>query len=227
MSMLFLGKNLLKRLVSCGCAIFVAISLLYSVSISTRKRVSITTTFYFLVKSDMHVAASVELIQIQGGAGYLLNRNKNEYVVLSVHLNEEDAVVTSLSVTNLEQDVVLLVEQVNVLYFRFRDRGGMEIYCNALNVFKEYMRVLENVITLLEDGETQERIKDFLTPIIKQLNILTGVYRSSYKDFSNICNSIAKMLNDNIQGIVFVKDLRYTLCAMADGYLSLCKAFAV
>ena len=227
MSMLFLGKNVLKRLVSCICTFFVAASLFYSINLSTRTRVSITTTFYFLVKSEMHVAASVELIQMQGGAGYLLNKGNDEYVVLSVHLTEDDATVTALTVSNLGQNVALLVEQVNALYFRFNDRNHTEFYCNALNVFKGNMYVLENIINLLDEGEVQTQIKYLLSTILKRLNFLAECYKSTYKEFSNTCNSIAKMLNNNIQGVVFAKDLRYILCAMADGYLKLCKAFAI
>ena len=227
MSMLFLVKNIVRGVVISCCAIFVFTTIVYSCYLSARQVTSVGTVFYILVSGESHVAASVENIKLQGGAGYVLSKEDKKYVVLSVHTNENDCTNVYARLLELGVNVSPLQIGVKTLYFPKSKKGGASTYIGALEILKGYICVLEQCIILLDSGETQENVKRILKPVKRQLQLLSDSYKSKYWDFSIACGTLALRLGENTKGIIYAKDLRYTLCSMVDEYLGLCNPFLI
>ena len=227
MATFFLRKKFFYPFFTVIFTSIVLTSVSYSALLLNRTRISIATSFYFLVTKKQHIEASAEFIKLQGGAGYLLREKDVDYIVFSVYLNEEDAASVCANLMHFDEDVKLFPVQINALYFNTKTPAQIDLYCNALNMLKEYMSIIEKCILLLMEGETQENVKNILFSTQKHLEFLSHSFNTTYEEFAVACNHTAQLIADCINKVVFVADLRYILCSMAGEYIALCKLFSV
>ena len=222
MSAEFFYRKLLIAL--CAVALFfTAIPCVYAGIISHAESVDIATDFYFLVSDDVQVEAGAEFARLEGGAGYLLEHGKGEYVALSVYFDKADG----LAVQNrLEEDTLLLHKGVKRLYFKGKTKKKSTLYVHAIRTFEGYISVLNECISRLEKGMTQESCKRLLKLLERQFKHAQTVF-GGYEAFQKVCAESQKELADICEETVYLKDLRYLLCWQAEKYVELCAAFAL
>ena len=192
------------------------------------KKIDITTGFFYLVREESNVEVAVEFVKLEGGAGYLLRQNAKDYVVLSVYLKEKDGIAVQTMLADKGEHTQLLYIGANTLYFKTRkEKKNAALYVGALQIMHSCMEVFNCVITMLEDGATQESVKRILFPLSSQFEYLAKEYENVYPDFSAVCYYFAEIINEYCAEILFVSDLRYVLCLMAEEYLSLASAFSI
>ena len=179
--------------------------------------------FYFLISTNEHVEASTYEARLDGGAGYVLESEGNVYVAIAVYFREEDA----KAVGCVGEGIGWIEKEVGYLYFKGNTKKKQQVYLEAFNNLYGCVEVLSQVVNKLDYGMTQEVCQGILNMLIRQLNYLANFYQRSYPAFSKKCETLQKQLEDIVADTVFCKDLRYVLCGMCEGYISLSSQFSI
>ena len=144
-------------------------------------KVALDVEFHFLVSEEKSVEAGAEIMKLEGGAGYILRYKDKEYAVLSVYLSQEDALSVQEVLSLQNKRAHLLCLSTKSLCFRGkRLRKKVSLYMGALQTFYAYLVLLEENITRLEVGLTQEKSKGLLTGLKRQLSYISEVYADVY-----------------------------------------------
>ncbi len=221
-----MSTNFCKRLISTVICLTVACICIYAFSISRAQTVEIGKYFYFLVSDDERVEVGAEFAKLNGGAGYLISYGNSEYVALSVYLDRaEGENVQDILACNGEK-TYLLTQGTQTLYFKGKQKKKSDFYINALRTLESYMSVLNDCISRLEKGMTQEKCKRILTLLKKQFAFSSSTY-AEYPSYAVICGKSAQELNNICASTVFLKDLRYLLCWQVEKYVQLCAEFSL
>ena len=200
----------------------------YSLLLSKIKTVPMGTNFYFLVSEDTHVEAGAEFVKLGGGAGYLLEYENREYAVLSVYLKQSDGEAVQASLFAQGESTEMITIHVDSLCFKTTsDKKDSNMYVGALRSLYGCMTVLEGCVARLEKGMTQEQCKRLLFPLQRQFGFLSKSYEKEYPSFSRLCKQTARKLADLGTQTLYVKDLRYMLCELADNYTQLSAVFSL
>lgn len=200
--------------------------MVYAKNLSTVETVALNTDFYYLVSKETRVEVGAELIKLEGGAGYLLQENGVACVALNVYLRENDAKSVLNSIKSSEKSLSVKKRAAQKLYLKTQtDKKNACIYKGAFDSLYGCMQVLENCAFRLEKGMTQESCKRILKKVKGQLEYLSEEYKNTFPDFSTLCENNVKVLETMLTDIVFLKDLRYALCAMAGNYVDLTERF--
>lgn len=223
----FNGKSI-KR-IACGIAVaFTVGAVVWSANVLQTKTVEIGRNYYFLVSDDTHIQASAEFARLDGGAGYLLKYGDKDYVALSVYLDEEDGITVQRSLAETGEKTKLLCVGVQTLYFQTKkEKKNAHRYIGAFDCLQGCMSVLEECISRLEKGLTQEKCKRILSELKKQFCFLSKDYGVQYAAFGSLCDDTAKRLETLLSDTVYAKDLRYLLCELAERSVALASAFSV
>ncbi len=155
----------------------------------------------------------------------MLETEGERYVVLSVYLNEEDGRAVQENLGG-EFSTELLHKGVNSLYFKGKDKKKSALYINALRTLEGCVTVLEECISRLEKGATQESCKRILSILQRQFAFAEREYED-YPAFSISCRQWAEELAKLGEDTVYGKDLRFLLCWQVERYLELCKEFSL
>ncbi len=199
-------------------------ALCYALTLCFFKRVDMGATFYFLTAEEEHVEAGAEFVKLEGGAGYLLEVDGEEYVALSVYDAEEEGERVRENLLKTGKKTKLVKAGVERLYFRGKERKNANLYVNALRLFQQYISVLSGYIDRLEEGLTQERCKELLRLLERQYARAEEDY-AEYAAYAQTCRHTREELARAVEKTVYLKDLRYLLCWQAERYLQLCAAF--
>ena len=87
--------------------------------------------------------------------------------------------------------------------------------------------MLNGEIKRLEEGATQESSKRILQSLSRQFAYLSKENSMQQEEYTKLCQNASNRVEGFIQGVVYVKDLRYLLCDLCNGYLKLSKNFAL
>ncbi len=207
-------------------ALFVACACGYAGLVKRAEYVDIYTSYYFLVTEDTRVEAGAAFVQLEGGAGYLLEQGKDIFVAVSVYEREEEGLFVQENLKKRGTETKLLQASVNRLRFLGEKKRRVDLYIDALRTYEGYVTVLNKCIQRLEQGETQENCKSTLRVLIKQLSYAKKQY-AEYAEYSRVCEEAERNLTELCNSIVYLKDLRYQLCWQVAEYLSLCSAFSL
>ncbi|MBE5740273.1 MAG: hypothetical protein E7352_01055 [Clostridiales bacterium] len=222
----FRGK-IYKIVAGCIATLFTAFCFGYALFLSRAKTVEVNRGFFYLVRAETNVEVGVEFVKLEGGAGYLIRQNGIDFVVLSVYLSENDALSVQANMQSGEKTPIMYVG-VKTLYFKTRkEKKNADVCVGALDVLYGYIGVFNDVIARLEDGATQESVKRILSPIGRQFAFLSTKYTQMYPAFAFFCRGVSERIERYCEKILFVGDLRYELCAMTEGYLTLARAFSI
>ncbi len=216
--------NKLKGLACAFAAGVVSFGFFYSVQLARVQEVELQRSFYFLVSTDSRIEVSAEFIKLDGGAGYLLTEGKARYVALSVYLDKEEGLTVREELD--EGQTTLVHKGVSTLYFKGKDKKKSTLYLNALRTLEGYMYILNECISRLEKGTTQESCKRILSILQRQFAFAQEEYKG-YPAFSKSCEEWSGRLATLCAETIYVSDLRYLLCEQAEGYLRLCEEFRI
>lgn len=207
--------------------VIVVATLVYAYALTGLKKISIEKTFYFVVSDTTHVEAGAHFVSQNGGAGYVLERDKAQYVTYAVYLDREDAYTASAALTDYGETAQILVEEIGVLYVK--DRQSANTLRGVFSSLYGCIEVLNGEISRLSAGATQQSSKRILATLQRQLAYLkTSLEENgSYGDFSDLCASASLALQNAIEGTILVKELRYLQCAWCDAYIRLAKIYTL
>ena len=219
-------KQSFLRLGKAVLFLFVAGVLFYAQFLSGVQSVDVTKNFYFLVLDSTHIEVSTHQTQTLGGAGFLLNENRQDYVVLSVYLKSDEGERVLDSVLQTAKNAKLVTIKSGNLYFKtLFDKQKADFYVGAFDTLYSLIEVLNNEISRLDKGATQESSKRILGIYQKQFTYLQKKYQEGFSAFSSVCGRASKELFKIMDGIVYAKDLRYLLCELCVAYTDLSKEF--
>lgn len=223
-----LRKQSVLRLGKAVLLLFIAGVLFYAQFLSGVQSVETTKNFYFLVLDTTHIEVSTHQTQMLGGAGFLLNENRKDYVALSVYLQGEEGeqALTSLSPTAKNAKLVTL-KSGNLYFKNLIEKQKAEFYVGAFHTLYSLIEVLNKEISRLDQGATQESSKRILSVYQKQFTYLQNKYQEGFSAFSSVCEQASKSLFKIMDGIVYVKDLRYLVCELCVAYTDLSKEFSL
>lgn len=204
---------------------FVFCTLVYAAFLGQAQSVWLGQSFYFLLSNTEHIEAGAYDVQLDGGAGYLLEIEGREYVVFSVYLHEEEGIAVQNS---LADKANLLQIDVERLYFKTcEEKRRATLYQSALDCLHSCMEVLDSEINRLAHGATQQSTFRILDILWRQLNYLSTAYEASFPKYAQACKCASEQLNDVLSDIIYVKDLRYLLCDLTANYIQICADFSL
>ncbi len=210
-----MSTNFFTKKIGCSfSALFVFILIVLGLHISARKPIEQKKTFYFLVSTEMNVEVGVEFSKFDGGAGYLLEYGGQEYVAWSVYDQEADGKNIQKSLEEMKKNTLLIKVGGDLLYENdVRNLKGMRL-------LESYISFLNQCISRLEKGMTQECCKRTLKILEKQLG-----YAQKIDDISKECSVVFRQVEKSLMELtekpVYAKDLRYILCQFVDSYVQL------
>lgn len=217
MSTFFFRKNLcwMQYLV---IGLLVTLSILLGYFCINYQILKVNKDFYFLVSTNANVEASTHFIENMGGAGYLLCEKNNQYVVVSVYLKQADGVSVQTSLR--EEDFKLITVSAKNIIIKRKDAKTIN---EGLQNFYNCIQILNQEIYRLSSGGTQESCKRILTILSNQLRHLAKTYKELNTGLSNAFKNAEKQINDQLNGIIFAKDLRGVLCEFCVAFMNVCK----
>ena len=228
MSAVFFSGKGIKRIICLFTVVFTLGAVLCSAGYFGVKRVRWERAYYFLVSEDTHVEASAEFAKLDGGAGYLLRQGDRDYVALAVYLDEKDGRTVQATLKNAGEQTKLLRVGVQTLYFQTkREKKNADRYIGAFDCLQGCMTVLEECISRLEKGLSQEKCRRILSELKNQFAFLSKDYGVEYAAFGSLCDDTAKRLERLLSDTVYAKDLRYLLCELAEKSIALASAFSL
>ena len=199
-------------------------SIVYALLINNAQVYKHEQIFYFLVSKNQRLEASSFEIKAENGAGYLLEKDGKQYIALSVYFNEIDGENALQSAITRFDDLAVVSIISGDLYFitpfqkRTADRtiGGLKSFLGGI-------RALESEIKRLEKGATQQSSKRILNDVSQTIAYL-GEENELFKSASVITTSTVQEI---IEDVVYLKDLRYLLWALCMEYTSICSKFSL
>ena len=211
------------KLILVGILVFIFMGILnYVGAVSKKARVQVGKHFYFLVSTSTHLEASTHFVSWSGGSGYLLDDNEQEYVVFSVYLQQEAALQIQ---ENLQEATKVVKRSAEYIYAPSK-KISKDIE-GAFQTYYSWLIILEQAISRLVYGCTQQSCKQVLNTIKQQMDYSSKKYNNSFSAYANVCRRGAEQLTKRINGTVYVKDLRYLLCEFCVAYCDLVESFSI
>ena len=226
MSAVFFSK---RRWLYIACnqllAVFFIIYGLYAVMIKHASSVWVGKSFYFILSEDVHIEVGAYESRLDGGAGYLLKYEGEEYIAWSVYLKEEDGITVQ---ANIDTPTKLVKWEVTHLYFKtLGEKKRKRVIKGALNNLYGCIDILSQGIARLDQGSTQVTIREILTTLQRQVAYLGKTYQDAYPQFSKVCAGLQTSLEGLMDTTIYGKDLRYLLCGMCDAYIRLASVYTL
>ncbi len=221
----FKGKKLWWIALVASLTVVVYIGV-YITRLSSAKIIDCGKRYYFLVSTEQKVEVGAEFIRLDGGAGYLLSHNGKEYVALSVYTSVTDGKSVQAHLQAQGKETLLLSVGGGRLYFKGAQKQNSTAYVNALRILESYISVLNECITRLEKGSTQESCKRLLYTLQRQFTHAAKLY-GEYGECAAVFRASAERLKEISTKTVYLKDLRYLLCWQVERYVGLCQAFTM
>ena len=224
MSVFFLRKKAVLCVVFILSFVVTASSLFYALIIGRAQVYKHNQTFYFLVSQNPHIEASSLTIKAENGAGYLLEKDGNNYVALSVYLSETDAKKALESAKHRFTEITYIPVTSENLYFITRgEKINAQETVNGLKTLLTGIVLLDKEIYRLEKGATQQSTKR----VIKDLSKTIVFLGKENELFQVLGKNTTSIVGESLENIVYLKDLRYLLCFLCDEYTRICAKFSL
>ena len=178
--------------------------------------------FYFLTSTSSHIQASTHNAQYLGGAGFILKNDQREYVTYAVYTEESLAKQAYKSLKEQEEEIcVLTIRAKNARILSKNQKKHATVYESALCCLSAHIQLLNDEISRLESGATQESTKRFLDIQMKQFSYMEKTYQKQFAAFATVCQESLTLMKEMHSTIVYVKDMRYLLCFLCQNYVDL------
>lgn len=201
---------------------------LYAKTLENATTVGTEKNFYFLVSDSNSIEVSTQITKLQGGAGYSLIYEENEYAAYSVYFSENESRAAQSSVTQTGESAEIVVVKSAPLYLKTKkQKKHAALIGGAFESLYGCMQVLNGEISRLERGATQESSKRILQTLSRQFSFLEKKYAERVAGYAKACENAQKRLEEATKGVVYAKDLRYILCELSVAYANLSKNFSL
>ncbi len=183
--------------------------------VATAKGIYVGARYYFLVADSGGVEASAEAIKLDGGAGYVFSYEGEKYAALCVYTDRENArrVQDSLKAEGISTKIV--EKGIETLYLTGKEKGYAELYANSMGALKGIVCALSECAAALERGMTQQSCRRILELLKRQL-VYAGARYGEFAAFVEVCKAGADELEGICKQTIFLKDVRYLLCYLAE-----------
>lgn len=186
---------------------------------------AVSQNYYFLVSNSTHVEASTHQIVMDGGAGYLLEKDGQKYVTVSTYLTGDEAESVQNS---LDMDTQIITFGVEKLYFKTREqKANAKQIKGAFQSLANSIEVLSQTIVRLENGGTQEACKRVLEILKRQFAYLGKAYATLLPSYSQLCQGAEKQIEKLVEDTVFVSNLRCLQSELCYSYVCLAREFSL
>lgn len=209
----------------CG-AIFM-FSGVYAVQISSMQQTHVGERFYFLVSSsDLSVEAAVQVAYVNGGAGYLLQDEKNELAVYHCYFRLTNATRAQQELSKRGVDVCVYEKTVLKLYYKTKRQKQLAPQVEGyLHLLKGGYLTLFQLAKGAENGDfSQESLHECLGVTSSALQ---GLKTNKFALKSPRIAGIFDLLEQMKSSVIFAKDLRYVAVALCDEYLKVSTHFSL
>lgn len=226
------AKSFFKRCFVCvfgwvSC-LFTCAVCVYAGYIQNATVVNETRCFYFVVSERENVEVGAHFADHQGGVGRLFSYNDRSYAVFSVYSVLKNGESARTSLTEAGETTALLEIPVGDLYFKTREqKRNAPLVRGAFDCLYQNIRVMEQTVTLLDNGGTQEECKRLLSIMEKQFSYMAKQYKTRFASMSSFCSVRASALQKLEDGILQSKDLRAEMYETCTGYLRLRAEFSL
>ncbi len=225
-----MSTNFYKRIVESffryGSIMIVLCILFYTAFLQRVTTVFYSLNYYFLLSGNLNIEASTAITKLEGGAGYLIEDNGEEFVVFSVYLDGDSAEKVRRNLLKEGEETKILSKSVDKLYLKTpTQKRNATVYLGGLRSFQDCVEILNQTVTILDNGGTQEDCKRRLTILQRQMEFLSKELIEGYSVLSKSCKEIASKISRYVDTIVYAKDLRYLLCEMAEENIRLVSVF--
>jgi len=201
------------------CIIFGFLSC--AVYFAKREVLTFNKTFYFLISKTEHVEVGIYETQLDGGAGYLLNHEGEEYVAVAVYLTEEVGKAVQAS---MNETLLLSISTEDLYLFNRKQRSRAQDYKAAMDCLYHCIEILSKEIARLDKGATQQSSMKMLRILQKQFAYLSKEYENRFSAFSMACGMVSERMEQLLSDIIYARDLREIMCYACDWYIQLAKS---
>ncbi len=212
-----------RRKVKC-LALICSFLLIVSACVYARAIVNATEvfhpkTFRFLIAAENDLTVSTNTADLNGGAGYILEREKKVAVVYDCYLSEANALAAQENLQKKNVPVTVDSYSLETLYFKTqREKDQIKEIIGYLNTLNGCIEALDALSKGAETGEfSQERLKECL-----QVTELVLCALPTEK-----CKNCVELLKKIRSDIVFAKDVRYVKVALCDEYIRFYQQFSL
>ena len=227
MSADFFLKKLTARATSLFFVLFIGGLCILTVYFQSAKKVFVSFRYYYLVQEDASTQAGAVLIYNEGGASYFLEDGKNEWIALALYTRAEDAYGVQEALLN-EKSVAVIEKGVDALYFKGKKEKALaNTYVNGLKLLDGYIRIVEECIYRLDSGLSQEKAREILGLLNRQLQHCAEGYKKDFPALSMACRRAQNELEDICNSVIMAKDLRYLACEMAQENITMASEFVL
>ena len=220
----FIKKHIFSWILRVFSLAFVVSALAYAAFLSSVQKLPFAKSFYFLVSQTTKVEVGIFDAQLEGGAGYFLEKNGKQYVALSVYFNKIDARAVENRLRKEGREVALLSYDVEGLYFKC-EKEKATFYKNALESLYVCLRQINLETQRLDKGATQQSSVKILRAIQEVFQTLYYTYKNSYSACAQVCQMGESALQEIVEKTIYAKDLRHLLCELVEAYLDLTSRF--
>ena len=213
-----------KRIAVILTAVYCFSACVYAGYLKRAEKIGEEKAFYFLTTNADSVEACILDVSKNGGAGFLTDCHIGD-VALSVYFNMDDAeLVCAANAQNY--DGLKVCERVaNALYIKgfSRKKQSKAIRADFENAYLHILKINE-ILTGLEKGETQESVKRTLGALKQSFQILS---KSAIKELRPFFEAGAEYAAELEKEIVTASALRYFLCTLSSDYVVAAENFSL
>ena len=186
-----MSREYFKRTAVALSCVFLLVAYLCASLVSGMPISAESQSVYFIVEPTDSVAASSGSMSIRGGAGYEM---ADGGVAFCAYFLKEEAVKAHES---------LLLEYPTAELCTYTRNGGFDA---KERVIVTAVKIVDGWIDFLSQGITQNRVREGIGEVIATLQYLADP----------LAEQFAEALMDCLDGVITVRDLRYTVCFVAE-----------
>ena len=213
-----------KRIAIIFTVAFCFSACVYARYLKSAEKIGEVKTFYYLTTNSDSVEVCVLDVSKNGGAGFLTDCHSGD-VALSVYFNFTDAEKVQKANEDCYANLKICENKTNALYVKgvFRKKSAKAVRADFENAYRQ-IETLDEALTDLENGGTQESVKRTLGAVKESCRILE---KSAIKELQSFFRLGADSAADLEGGIVTTSKLRYFLCELCVSYAAATEKFSL
>jgi hypothetical protein len=188
------------------------------------KKIDFSADYYYVYYSTMQDEISASslssTVQSYGGAGYIVESDKNYYITIACYYEEDDAnsVCTTLSQSGIKCDV-LKVSTKDIKLTSAYAKNNANKYSGVLNTLDSLSKLCYDIGNNMDKGEyNQEKAKGALSGVSSALN---GLLRENSDNcFTQSLKYISSECEDVCFGYIYSGEVRKLQIAIVDSIVN-------
>lgn len=217
---MYVSRQNLKFICAVTAVVLVTVAICISAVSCSGSKITFESCYYYvcyrITDNSVSAASLSGTVTSYGGAGYILNYDKDYYVTISCYYGESDAQSVCASLKKRDLDCsVLSVETDSYKLKNSYAKKNAELYKGNLNTLHSLSVIAYECANGLDTGEiNQIKAKDILLNIESGLNSLLKANPDNC--FTYNLSYLIALCEDKESGYLYSKDMRYLQIAITD-----------